>query len=105
MLRSHVLGTWDVLVALAAAERFGEKFVSVCSSVSQHVNQDPPLLLLSALCTSLAFRRTYLAGLASPLCKMSAVQSRIVALPTYVFHNLDQHTSTSALLLVMSAVM
>ena len=52
-----------LIVALAVAERFviGEKFVSVsrsvCTAVSQRVNQDPPLLLLSTLCTSFAFRQ------------------------------------------------
>ena len=61
-----------MLVALAVASRFGEKFVSVCSerlpcdwarslvsvrsAVPQGVYQDRPLLFLSTLCISLSFR-------------------------------------------------
>ena len=46
-----------LIIALAAAERFGEKFLPVGSTVSQRVHKDPLLLLLSALCTSLASRQ------------------------------------------------
>ena len=76
-----------MLVALAAAERFGEKFVSVCSTVSQRVHKDSPLLLLSALCTSFAFWQ----GLAVSSREISAIQSSMVALPTYVSRNLKMH--------------
>ena len=63
-----------MLVALAAAERFGEKFVSVCAAVSQRVHKDSPPLFLSALCSSLASRQAYLAGLAIPSHEISAIQ-------------------------------
>ena len=77
-----------MLVALAADERFGEKFVSVCSAVYQRVHKDSPLLLLSALCTSLAFCQVLIAGLAISSRGISAIKSCMVAPPTYVSRNL-----------------
>ena len=45
----------DIWTVLVVAEQFGENFVPVCSTTSQRVHKGPPLLLLSALYTSLVF--------------------------------------------------
>ena len=64
----------DALVALAAAERFGDKFVLVCTAVSQQVTR----ILHCSCCLHCVhpspFARACLDGLAVPSREISAVQ-------------------------------